>query len=103
MTGSALVQFNPIDPVTGQSTILDYVRVDDGSVSPPILHLAPGVEVPATATVLMAGDAPWTWGAFATAYPALAVRCVPNDWAGESTAGDVTIAAFPLTAPTPGV
>lgn len=78
-----------------------FVRVDDGDAGVIVLHAAPGVEPPDGAEVLMSGAASWTWGDFAALEPTLAAHCLPNEWAGESSAIDVTPEVFPRLAPPP--
>lgn len=89
--------------VTALPELLDgLVRVDNGDpalAGEIILHAAPGAEPPAGATALMTDAAPWTWGAFAAAYPELAAYVLPNEWAGEASAIDATPEIFPLLAP----
>lgn len=100
---SSVVQFAPV--VDGKGNVTSpaggSIRVDDGTISPPVLHLAPGVPIPTGATVLMDGTAgvAWSWGQFATAYPLLSPHVKPNEWNGERTAQDVTTTLFPLLAP----
>jgi hypothetical protein len=82
----ALMAQAPVD-ADGDPTA-EYFAVGTHPDGRLILHFAPGADLPDDAQVLC-GPAPWSWGQFATQFPALVARTAAHEWAGESTAYDL--------------